>query len=140
MKTINFIVLLCFSFLFLHCKNSPTESEAKPLINTVWKLESFNSNGEITKPPESQVYSIRFLKDYTFSGQSDCNEIYGNYTINSENSLTIDSMVTTKIYCGSESFGDNYFEALHFVKSYELVKNQLFIHYGNDSKLNFTDE
>ncbi len=140
MKTINIVILLCFSFLIFHCKNSPTESETKPLLDTIWKLESFDIDGVITKPPEDQVSNIRFLKDNTFSGRSDCNEIYGQYTINSGNTLNIDNIATTKIYCGTESLYDNYLEALHTVRSYELVKNQLYVHYENNSKLNFTGE
>ena len=140
MKTINFIILFCFSFIIFHCKNSPTESETKPLINTIWKLESFDIDGKITKPPKEQVYNIKFLNDNTFSGKNDCNEINGHYTLNSDNSLGIDDIITTEIYCGTESLDDNYWDALHAVKSYELVKNQLYIYYGNSSKLNFTGD
>ena len=123
---------------FLSCNNSITnEQETKPLLKTVWNLKSFERNSKITEPAEDQVYNIKFSEDGTFSGKSDCNEISSHFTIDSLNSLIIEDIVTTKLYCGEESFGDEYFNAIHDANSYEITKNGLYIQYGNNSKLYF---
>jgi len=140
MRTITNILYIASIYFMLSCKESSTEYKTESFIKTLWTLESFEISGKINNPPEGQRYNIAFLENGTFSGQSDCNEINGYYTINSEYLLTIDSIVTTEKYCGTESLGDNYFKALRVAKSYELSENKLFIHYGIDSKLNFIVE
>ena len=100
MKTKKYIFMLCFSFLIFSCKQSPTESESKPFLNTLWTLESFDISGEIINPLENQIYNIQFKDDSTFTGQSDCNEIGGKYRIVDKNQIEIIKIGTTKIYCG----------------------------------------
>lgn len=139
MNTKIFIIMLCFSFLISNCKQSPNEPESKPFLNTLWTLESFETNGEVIEPPEGQVYNIRFL-DSTFSAKSDCNEITGHFTIDSNNSLNVDSIVTTKVYCGTGSLDEKYYEVLQVIKSYEIINAKLHIYYGNNEKLNYQGE
>jgi heat shock protein HslJ len=126
--------------MMTHCKKYPTEAETKPFLKTLWNLESFDISGEIIKPPENQVFSIKFLDDSTFSGKSDCNEINGNFIVSSDNSLSINKVGTTKIYCGSASLDEKYFEALNDIISYEIVNDKLYIYCNNNAKLNFQGE
>jgi len=103
-------------------------------------LESFNIEGEIVKPPQDQSYYIQFKEDSTFSGKSDCNEIFGNYIFDLDSSLIIMQIVTTKIFCGTQSVGEKYFDAIHIARAYKIEDNKLSIYYGINSKLNFIGE
>ena len=133
MKTTNFIVPLYFSLLLFHCSNSPTESETKPFVNTLWILESFNISGEIIKPTEDQVYNILFSSDSTFTGQSDCNEIGGKYRIVENNQIEIISIGTTKIYCGENSKGNDYTSAISESHSFDINDRKMFLSYGTEN-------
>ena len=140
MKTKNLIIILGLALMISYCKKSPTESGSKPFLKTLWTLDSFDISGKIINPPEDQVYNIRFLDDGTFHAKSDCNEIIGHFIIDSANSLNVDSIVTTKVYCGTGSMYEKYYEAIGVMKSYEIANDRLNIYYGNNEKLNFQGE
>lgn len=137
MKTKNLIIILVLSLTIAYCEKSPTESETKPFLKTLWTLKSFDTSGEIIKSPEDQVFSIKFLEDGTFSGKSDCNSITGHFTVDSDNSLSIDSLFATEVYCGLASLDEKYYEALHAIKSYQIDNDRLYIYYNDIAKLNF---
>ena len=90
-------------------------------------------------PPKDQIYNIQFHADYTLNGRSDCNEILGGFKLKSDY-ITIDSLMTTEMYCGDTSLGDKYFKALHESETYQISQNVLIIYYGSDSKLFFVEE
>ncbi len=140
MNTKNLIIILGLALIISYCKKSPTESESKPLLKTLWILESFDTSGQIIKPPEGQVFNIKFLEDGTFSGKSDCNDITGRFTVDSLNSLNIVSIGTTMIYCGKESLDEKYYRAIQALKLYEILNDRLYIYYNNNAKLIFQGE
>lgn len=137
MKITNFIILLCFAFLLYHCKKSPTESETKPLLNTLWTLESLEIDGEVVKPQENQIYNIQFKDDSTFSGRNDCNDIGGSYTFEQSGVMKVSKLGTTFANCGDKSMFREYYNAFEQIFSYEVDKNKLLLRYGEDSALNF---
>ena len=134
-KQIHILLLILLVFV----NTCSTEPETKELINTMWKLELFETDGGVIIPPKDQAYNIKFNDDNTLKGISDCNEIFGYYKLKSNN-ITIDSLITTKIYCGETSMGDKYSEALYKSKSYQIDRNKLSIYYGINSKLLFIGE
>lgn len=135
---------LCFILLSLACildKEKSVEYDEKELLNTLWTLETFYSDGNIVSPPEDQVYTIQFKKDSTVSGKNDCNDFYANYLIASDDSLRLEQLVTTEIGCGGDqSFSDEYIQGLRDAKSYSIRKNYLYIYYGDNSRLIFYGE
>lgn len=139
MQKIKFLLLLFLLLLISNCKNSTTEVDTQELIGTLWELEAFEIDSELIVPPKNQIYYIQFRADSTLIGQSDCNEIFGYYKVNS-NYIEIDSLFTTKKGCGEDSMGSIYFEALYFAKSFKIDKNQLTIYYKTDSKLIFKED
>ena len=139
MKKLNHIIFLILLFFVVSCEDSSTESEIKELLNTFWKLESFETDGKIVVPPKDQIYNIQFYADYTLSGRSDCNEILGGFKLKS-NYITIDSLMTTEMYCGDTSLGDKYFTALHESETYQIPQDVLTIYCENNLKLSFIGE
>ncbi|NLA22762.1 MAG: META domain-containing protein, partial [Candidatus Marinimicrobia bacterium] len=83
-------------------------------------------------------YTIQFKKDSTVSGKNDCNDFFANYLIASDDLLRLEQLVTTKIGCGGDqSFSDKYIQGLSAAKSYSILKNYLYIYYGDNSRLIF---
>jgi len=140
MKKIKFILLLILLFFSSSCENSTTEIETKEFLNTLWKLEAFEIDGEIITPPVEQNYNIKFRSDSTLIGKSDCNDIGGNYEIDGENSIIVTKLGTTFANCGKDSFYDAFYSAVHKLSSHYLHNNRLTLFYGNNSKLIFKAE
>ena len=116
------------------------EPETKEFLNTLWRLDSFETiGGDIIKPPKDQIYTIQFEEDGKFYGTNDCNDIGGDYEVKSDQSLIISKVGGSKVYCPNSMFL-NYFNALEDANSYELQKNKLYIYYGINSRLNFIGE
>lgn len=131
------LILLVIPFLFASsCNESTTDTIPAELVNTLWVLESFEVNGRINAPPSDQVYEIQFNEDNKFDGTNDCNTISGIYSLKL-NIITMDSMATTKVYCGKESMDYRYLEALNGAKTYDIGRSELSIYYEINSKLNF---
>ncbi|HOV24064.1 MAG TPA: META domain-containing protein [Candidatus Marinimicrobia bacterium] len=139
MKIIMYLFLGLAMFFALDCDNTnDTEVEDKEFLNTIWTLTSFEIDGEVIAPPEDQVYTIQFKKDSTVSGKNDCNDFFANYLIASDDLLRLEQLVTTKIGCGGDqSFSDKYIQGLSAAKSYSILKNYLYIYYGDNSRLIF---
>ena len=51
MKIVELTLLLFFMSFISSCVNSTTEIETKEFLNTLWKLEAFEIDGEIITPP-----------------------------------------------------------------------------------------
>ena len=141
MKRISLIYLLFFLIILSNCfltEQEENEPEEKNLQNTLWILQSFDIDDNITKPPKDQLYTIQFKGDSTVSGKNDCNDFFANYRITSDDSLRLERLVTTKKGCGGDqAISDKYIQGLREAKSYKIHKNYLYIYYGDNSKLIF---
>lgn len=113
-------------------------SHYNELVNIVWMLQSIEVPGTTTIEIDSnKVFSIHFTEDFHLSGVNDCNEYFGTYTISNSASLNIDSLITSLKGCG-ESIDQEYFRALKFVQSYEIINTMLRLYYDeNNSVLNY---
>ena len=138
---------LCFTML-LGCALAPVgcneklglsdDSQTAELINTTWMLQSIDvpDSTSIEVDP-NKIFSIQFFEDFQLSGINDCNEYFGIYNISHKNSLSIDSLGTSLANC-AKSIDREYYRALHFVNSYEIINNMLLLYYDeNNSILNY---
>lgn len=139
MKNLKFILLAIPLLFIISCSDSATETNSTELLNTLWVLEAFEVYGLQDTPPDDQVYNIQFNADNKFIGRNDCNDISGNFSLNSNN-ITMDNLTTTEVYCGKESLDYLYFEALRGAGSYKIEKNELSINYQTNFRLIFIGE
>ena len=126
MKTI--IIFVCIVFVFCSCNNPPQTD--LPLHNTVWTLESFEKSGGAVIPVEpDETYNIQFFTDNYLSGQKDCNRYLGQYTAGNNQSLSIDSLITTEMRCSMEG---KYGEAIRRAAFYHLSDDKLKLYSNTD--------
>lgn len=140
MKKTKFILLIILLLFLNGCKDTATDAETKELLNTLWTLESFETDGEVIVPPEDQIYNIQFFADSTMKGQSDCNEIVGEYIIFNNNQMEILEFRTTEIYCGSDMLNDNYTVAIKEVNSFVFNGKMLILYSSQNIILSFIGE
>ena len=143
MKYILFALTIIF-ITTLSCTNT-TEPVSKEFINTIWKLESFEiANDTIIKPPDGQIYTIKFLSDSTFEGTNACNKIGGKYELLPNSIIVIKKLGTTYAYCPDGTVHDEYYGALNDLRSheamYEIKQNKLYINYGVNSRMIFISQ
>ena len=141
MKYITKVLSIFFIFL-IACNTSTTEPEAREFQNTLWHLESIEiTNDEIIKPPENQIYTIKFLDDSTFLGNNACNEISGEYKLLSNSKIVVEKLGTTFALCREGTIHDEYYSAINDLRSheatYEIQQNKLYINYGVNSRMVF---
>jgi len=142
MRTIIYIFFLLAPIsliIVFNCKQvQAPEPETKEFMNTLWRLESFETlDDEIIKPQDDQIYTIQFEEDLTFFGKSDCNDILGEYETGPNQSIKIIRLGTTFANCGKVSLYNKYYRAIYSLYSYEINKNKLHLYYSNGSRLNF---
>jgi len=140
-KCNSFFVIIAVIFeIITSCKSSLKPKFEFP--NTPWKLESFDFQGSITKPPNNQTYTIKFNYDGTANGECHCNDFYIRKIIMRENnSLFLDQFVITEKGCGGDrSISDKFVQWLKDSKSYEIVKGKLLLYSPNNAKLIFKGE
>lgn len=137
----SYLIIIAVIFeIITSCKSSIEPKFEFP--NTLWKLESFDFQGSITKPPNNQIYTIKFNHDGTANGKCHCNDFYIRYIIMRENnSLFLDQFVITEKECGGDrSISDKFVQWLKDSISYEIVKGKLLLYSKNNAKLIFKGE
>lgn len=86
------------------------EGEADPAKMTLdmktwnWIKTTYKNSAEI-KPNTGKSFTLTFKNDKTFSATTDCNNVGGEYIVNS-NKITFDKMVSTLMYCDGSQESD----------------------------------
>lgn len=102
------------------------------LINTVWNLQSFETrHGEIILVEPDEKYTINFhdgtKSELKVSGKKDCNLFNGDYESGSQNSLSIDNLKSTLMFCTKFTMEKAYYQAIDKAASYQISGNKLTI-------------
>jgi heat shock protein HslJ len=136
------IVIWILFFGLSGCQNADT---SKQLTTTKWTLlglQNSNTRSYESVPAEYSGMSISFNKARRFQATSSCNTIYGYYFI-SRNSIKIDSLSMTKMFCIDSlqtAWEDKYIAGLKSSSEYEITKDTLSIKTNSNSKLIFKAE
>lgn len=69
-----------------------------PLVGTNWTLESFHTGDAVSSLISGTAITAVFGNDGSVTGSAGCNRYFGRYNV-SENSLSIDQIGSTKMYC-----------------------------------------
>jgi|WetSurMetagenome_2_1015567.scaffolds.fasta_scaffold65747_1 heat shock protein HslJ len=127
--------LICILILGLSgCQNGNNAKHSRDrLISTKWIFLGFQHND--SKSYESVPFNlsemnITFSISHSFQAESSCNTAYGNYLIYEQNSLKIDSVVMTKMFCidsTQSTWEDKYISGLKSSKGFEINNDTLSI-------------
>lgn len=89
------------------CKDSGIDIKNLQLVNTSWRLESFETIGVyITPIQDGRVYSITFLPDSVAQVRADCNDCVATYETSvrgTDPQIAVRVLYCTEKYCGPES-------------------------------------
>jgi heat shock protein HslJ len=122
------------------CQNGNNAKHSRDRLNsTKWIFLGFQHND--TKiyesvPSDLSEMNIAFSISHSFQAESSCNTVYGNYLILEQNSLKIDSVVMTKMFCidsTQSTWEDKYITGLKSSRGFEITNDTLSI--GTDSNI-----
>jgi heat shock protein HslJ len=94
------------------------EASTAELTNTMWLFTQFAGSDDTTLNFEaSDAYSLQLNDDGTFAAIADCKGTEGTYTLDGS-SLTFALGASVTLYCGDDSYSDQYLMNLSNVVSY----------------------
>ena len=96
-----------------------TQKMRKPLVGTEWRLIQLNGS-ELTAYENPESYTLHFTPEGDLYGMGACNRIMGQYTTNSDRSLKIGTMASTRILCRDHAREVAFLEALERTTHYDM--------------------
>jgi heat shock protein HslJ len=124
------LMLILFTVFVSACKEDqqPTQPSDTNVAGTTWQLTRIDTvDGNSSSPSQADTILLRFDSDRNISGASPgmCgNTYFGIYTVDSNNSIRVDSLASTKIYCPASLYW-NYFTVLSNAESLERQNSQM---------------
>lgn len=134
MKSLNIASFVILTIFFVSCSSS--KKVVNPLINDIWILEfikgaDYNPKTETNERPTIEIH----LKDNTVTGNTGCNNMSGNVTIE-EDQITFSDIITTKKFC-SDSIEQEFLIALGMVNNYKIEKMKLHLYQDEEELMIF---
>lgn len=135
------------SFALSGCINgNNAKHSSDSLISTKWILLGMQNND--TKiyesvPAELSGMNIKFNNSHGFLANSSCNTVYGYYLILDQNSIKIDSITMTKMFCADSIqivWEDRYIAGLRGSDRFEINKDTLSIRANSNIEMIFKAE
>jgi len=123
-----------FIFVFSGCQyGNHVKQSSDRLISAKWILLGLQHND--TKmyesvPADLTGMNIEFNNSNRFQANSSCNIAYGSYTIFEQNSIKLDSVVMTKMFCADSlqiTWEDMYISALKSSEGFRIINDTLSI-------------
>jgi len=128
------------------CQNSNNGNHTYRLVSTRWMfsgIQHINTRTFESIPADLRGMDMVFNSSYNFQAKSSCNTAYGYYVTGENNSLKIDSIVLTKIFCMDSAqmvWEDKYITGFKNVKSFEIAHDTLSLRTGKDTEMVFKAE
>ena len=116
------------------CKTAKTDQKA--IIGQTWELQDINGVKALQSDFGNGMPTILFSADKGVSGKGGCNGYRGEYTLDESGALTVDKVISTKMYC--EGVHENEFmAALSRAKKASVENGNLVLAEGNNKLLVF---
>ena len=134
MRRLLFFVILTpiALFLFSSCDGSGnlvvdgSNSTVAQLVGPTWKLVALHDDsGDRRSLNEGETYTIRFEPGEALGGTADCNSYAASYNAEDGGHLDVNSIGSTRAYCGEESHDRAYIEGIRAAKEYEVSRDRL---------------
>lgn len=116
------------------CKT--TKMDQKAIIGQAWQLQDINGVKALESDFRNGMPTITFAADNRVSGKGGCNGYGGEYTLSENGDLTVDRVISTKMFC--EGVNENEFmAALARAKTASIENGNLVLAEGNTRLLVF---
>lgn len=132
MKNTHKFLIWFFIFILANCQKEKEEIK-NSLSSTNWIFVSIyknDTNVDEKVPSEFREMTLDFTDTNILYATSVCNAINGKYYLSSNDSLKIDDLITTCIYCGDGNphiWDELYYYGLRNATNYSLIDNTLTI-------------
>ena len=142
MKNIKILLIVCLIVMTYSCKTESNYTADYQIINK-WIFLGFLNNDtkvEEFKPDNLNEMNIVFSDTNRFHAVSSCNSFDGYYAVSYPNSIIIDSVITTLMYCVNDTvryWEEKYFNELKNALNYEISGNRLTIETTSDINIIF---
>lgn len=143
--TIDMKILIWILIFGIHgCQNG--SKQQNELISTKWRL--LGMHHDVTGifeslPSDLSGMNIVFNNSNRLIAASSCNTAYGHYSLTGKNSLKIDSVSITKMFCADSIqivWEDKYITGLKYSDTYEISADTLTIKTSLNRELKFKAE
>lgn len=122
MRKVTNILLIVFTVTaFMACSGANQLSTNPADIQGDWQLTSMDGN----QVQMSESYTLSFNTDGTVAGTADCNYFTGEYNAGEEGSVSMNSVSTTKVDCGSGSMSNSFLNAVSDAQSFQVRGNNM---------------
>jgi heat shock protein HslJ len=104
------------------------------LPNTSWKLDSLRNDAGLTTTVNPDRYTLEFQDGLRVRARADCNVCTGSYRTATSIQITIGPLACTKVFCGSDSRGEQYTALVNSTILYS-IEGETLILVSNDGTL-----
>lgn len=96
------------------------QSDAEKLTGSVWVWQATTAGGKVIEPKDKTAFTLTFNSaEKTLNAATDCNNIFGPYTLGENNKLAFGDLGMTRKYCEGSQETD-FAEGLGKVKSFSF--------------------
>lgn len=134
MKYIFPLILICILFTNCAAKKEAKTPEHLPLIGR-WEISSFNGNDSVETIFNNRRPYINFSDSIQFNGNTGCNSISGDLTLN-QNKITFKVLLSTKMFCINIP-EDEFIRLLESINTFKIEKENLYLLKDNKLLLAF---
>ena len=138
------LLVIAVAFLYRQATSGTSTAPAAtsvptpmPITGIKWEWTGMQDSSGETSVSDPRNYTLKFNDDGTITGQADCNQISGTYSL-SGSSLSIHLGTSTSAFCGESSQDQVYLASLSKVSSYAADQQGLELHFS-DGKMDFRD-
>ena len=145
MKNLKIVTIVSMIILAFSCENDLNKA-TEYLTDNKWIFLGVlhnDTNVEESKPDNLRQMSIEFSDTKRFYAVSSCNYFSGYYLILDHNSIKIDSLFTTYMYCINDTirtWEEKYFNGLKNAATFNFTGDTLTIKTNSNIEMIFRDE
>jgi heat shock protein HslJ len=140
MKTILKSIICVVILILPGCQNN---IYLNSLTGNKWillKIVHTDTNLEESIPPNLTNMKIEFNNTLKIEGVGACNSMIGDYSILSDDSIKIENLGITKMYCGNEinmTLEETFYRGLKYATNFDLTGDRLIIKSNSNITLIF---
>lgn len=115
-KAANILLVIFTVTAFMACSGANQLSTNPADLQGEWQLTSMNG----MEAQMGESFTVSFNTDGTVAGKAGCNYFSGEYSTMEEGNVSMNSVSTTKMNCGSNSNSNSYLNSISSASSFQV--------------------